>query len=248
MHLKQAKEELVRHIKELRSRDYLTKQILLALSTHEKVPEILDRLERSETYESIVEWLGRSPMEHDVASSPRTSQRSTFEPPDHEMSGVNPTSAHWTTVTSNPAVLQHLFQLYFAWVHPVHTLFSEGHFVRDYKEHNTDHCSSILVNAICSMACHLHSAAEHDAVDFEQLGDHFSEAVRTNLETDDNSITTTQALVIMFLVDCARAKVLQAGAYLRIATTNLSKTAWLDTEGFSEVWKNTTRGIRNLNV
>ena len=94
----------------------MTEQILQALSTDEQVPEILDRLKNGETYESIVEWLGRAPMDDYETLSPRLSQHSTFEASDHEMAGVSPTNFRWTSVTSNTAVLDHLFQLYFAWV------------------------------------------------------------------------------------------------------------------------------------
>jgi hypothetical protein len=248
VHIKHAKEELVKQIKELKTKDHLTEQILQALSTDEMVPEILDRLKKGETYESIVEWLGRSPMEDIETLSPRDSQHSTFEASDQEVGSVTSTSFRWTTVTSNNAILDHLFQLYFAWVHPVHTLFSEGHFVDSYKWKADNYCSPVLVNAICAMACHLHSAADGDEIDFEQLGGEFSDAARTDIDSEDDSITTIQAFAVMFLVDCARANVLRAAAYLRVATDKLSSIAWLGNEGFPEVWKNTVRGLRNLNV
>ena len=66
----------------------MTEQILQALSTNEKVPEILERLRNGETYDGIVEWLGRSPMADFETLSPRESHHSTYEPSDHEMSGV----------------------------------------------------------------------------------------------------------------------------------------------------------------
>ncbi|KAF8861070.1 hypothetical protein BDZ45DRAFT_286779 [Acephala macrosclerotiorum] len=247
IHIKHAKEELVKQIKELRVKDHLTDQILHALSTDEKVPEILERLKHGETYESIVEWLGRSPMEDLETLSPRESQHSTFETSDHEMGGVSAASK-WTTITSDTAVLDHLFQLYFAWVHPVHTLFDEGHFVDCYKRQLDDYCSSVLVNAICAMACHLHPAVEGEEVDFEQLGAEFSEAMRIEIDPVGKRITTIQAFAVMFLVDCARANGLRASSYLRIATNNLRSVVPRDTEGFGEVWKNTVRGVRNLNV
>jgi hypothetical protein len=248
VHIKHAKEELVRQIKELKAKGHLTDQILQALSTDEKVPEILDRLKNGETYESIVEGLGGPPMEDFEAPSPRESRHPTFETSDHEMGDVDSMSFRWTTVTSNQAILHHLFQLYFAWVHPVHTLFSEGHFVASYTMHTDSYCSSVLVNAICAMACHLHSAAERDETDFEQLGAEFTEAVRFDIVGEDKAVTTVQALAVMFLVDCARANVLRAAAYLKVATKSLPNITWLNIEGYTEVLKNTVRGIRNLNV
>jgi hypothetical protein len=238
---------LVKQIKELRAKDHLTEQILQALSTDEKVPEILDRLKNGEAYETIVEWLGRSTIDDYETMSPRESQHSTFEPEDHEMSGL-PSSFSWTSVSSENAVLDHLFQLYFAWVHPVHTLFSEGHFVDGYKRQSKIYCSSVLVNAICAMACHLHTTGEGDETDFDQLAGDFGDAVRTSIDPDDLTITTIQAFAVLFLVDCARGNGLRAFSYLQIATASLSAVTYQEIDGFEEVWKNTVRGIRNLNM
>jgi hypothetical protein len=226
----------------------MTEHILQALSTDEKVPEILDRLKNGETYESIVEWLGRTPVEDFENLSPRESQHSTLEASDHEMGGFNSTTFQWTAVTSDSAILDHLFQLYFAWVHPVHTLFSEGRFTDSYKRQLNHYCSPVLVNALCAMACHLHSSAEADEVDFEQLGREFSDAVRLSIDPEDTSITTIQAFAVMFLVDCARGNGLRASSYLKVATYDIPKVVHEDSEGFLDVLKNTIRGIRNLNV
>jgi len=247
VHIKHAKEELVKQIKELRAKGHLTEQILQALSTDEKVPEIIERLRNGDTYESIVEWLGRSPTADFETLSPRGSQHSTFEATDHEMAGVD-SPFRWTTVTSDTAILDHLFQLYFAWIHPVHTLFSEGHFVESYQRQSETYCSSILVNSICAIACHLHTMDDADEVDFEHLSTEFSDLVRVNIDASDTRITTTQSFAVMFLVDCARANGLRASTYLRIATDNLRSVVYHENESFQEVWKNTVRGIRNLNV
>jgi hypothetical protein len=225
----------------------LTEQIFQALSTDEKVPEILDRLRKGEAYGSIVEWLGRSPLEDMETMSPRTSHHSAFDSPDHEMGGLS-TSSNWTTVTSDSAVLDHLFQLYFAWVHPVHTLFSEGRFVDSYERQSNNYCSSALVNAICAMACHLHSVADTDEVDFVQLGEDFSDAVRMDIKPEDSSVTAVQAFAVMFLVDSAHGHGLRASSYLRVATDSLSNVSYRPSDGFAEVWKNTIRGVQNLNV
>ncbi|KAE8442503.1 hypothetical protein EG329_003284 [Mollisiaceae sp. DMI_Dod_QoI] len=247
IHIKHAKEELVKQIKELKAKDHLTEQILQALSTDEKVPEILERLKNGETYESIVECLGRSPIEDLETLSPRESQHSTFEASDHEMSGVS-TTTKWTTVTTDTAILDHLFQLYFAWVHPVHTLFDEGHFVDSYKRQLDNYCSSVLVNSICAMSCHLHPATEGDEIDFEQLGIEFNDAVRVDIDPVGKSITMIQAFAVMFLVDCARGNGLRASSYLRVATNNLRGVVRQGAEGFEEVLKNTVQGVRNLNI
>jgi hypothetical protein len=56
--IKHSKDELLQQLKESEARINVTKQLVQALSTDKKAPEILDRLRRGETYESIVEWLG----------------------------------------------------------------------------------------------------------------------------------------------------------------------------------------------
>jgi hypothetical protein len=254
VHIKHAKEELVKQIKEFKAKDHLTERILTALiEENDKVPEIIERLQNRERYETIVEWLGHSPIEDLDGLSPRTSHHSTFEVSDHEMGGMS-LSTKWSSVKCDEAVFNHLFQLYFAWVHPVHTLFDEGHFSDNYKRQLPEYCSESLVNAICALACHLHTAegtVDVDEPDFEQLGEAFSDAAIANLDPKDHTITNVQTFAVMFLVDCARSKGLRAASYLREATNGLSTLQferYQMIEGFKEVWKNTVRGIRNLNV
>ncbi|KAN0098964.1 hypothetical protein V8E51_014627 [Hyaloscypha variabilis] len=185
IHTKHTKEELGKLVKELGAKDYLTEQILQALSTNEKVPKILERLKSSETYKSIVEWLRQSPIDDFETLLLKESQHSTSEASDHETSGISSTRLN------------------------------EGRFVDSYKRQSENYCSSFLVNTICAMACHLHSVAEGDEVDFERLGGEFSDTVRGSIDAGDKSITTIQAFAVMFLVDCARADGLHASAYLR---------------------------------
>jgi hypothetical protein len=78
-------------VKELGAKDYLTEQILQALSTDEKVPKILERLKSSETYKSIVEWLRQSPIDDFETLLLKESQHSTSEASDHETSGISST-------------------------------------------------------------------------------------------------------------------------------------------------------------
>ncbi|KAL2061541.1 hypothetical protein VTL71DRAFT_6918 [Oculimacula yallundae] len=248
IHIKHAKEELVKQIKELRAKDHMTGEILTALSTNENVPGILERLRNGETYDSIVEWLGRSPLVEFETLSPRESQHSTYEASDHEMSGVGSSKPLWSRVTTNTDIFDHLMQLYFAWIHPVHTLFSEGHFTKDYKNNVKNYCSPVLVNSICALACSLHSAVDGDGLDYGKLAVEFSNAARKELEADDKNITTIQAFAVMYLVDCAGGNSLRAAAYLRISTLALRQMIRQENDGFGESCKATVRGIRNLNI
>ncbi|KAI9742923.1 MAG: hypothetical protein M1818_003652 [Claussenomyces sp. TS43310] len=254
VHVKHAKEELVgrindldKQVKNLRSKNHLTEQILTALVVDAETSEILRRLKNDETYDSIVGWLGRKPMHEYDTSSTKGSQHSPIETSDEEMGGLS-TTFRWTKVTTEDAILDHLFQLYFAWVHPVHTLFSEGHFSDSYQNQSYRFCSPTLVNAVCAMACNLHTRSADDEIDFEQLGRKFSEAARTNINAMDRSLTSVQAFAVLFLVESARGKCLRASSYLQIATHNLSHIAIQDHDSFCQPLRDTTRGIQCLNI
>lgn len=233
----------MKQIKELEAKDNLTQQILRALSNDQHVPEILHRLQNGETYESIVEWL--APSDNYDSHSPTESQHSAFDASNHEVAGMS-SNFHWTSVTSDPVILDHLFQLYFAWIHPVHTLFSEGHFVNSFRYNSKLFCSPVLVNAMCALACHLHANADTDEI--EQLGLSFSDAARAEIEPDDGCLTTIQALAVMFLVDFARGHSLRASSYLNVASRSLSNVRILPEDGFLEVFRDTTQGLRSLNM
>lgn len=237
----------MKQIKELKAKDHLSEQILGALSIDEQVPKILQLLKDGETYKSIGEWLDRASMHKYNAPSPTESQHSYSNASDREMESI-PSHFRWTAVTSDTTVLDHLFQLYFSWVHPVHTLFSEGHFVDSYKRQSYQYCSTILVDSICAMACHLTTSSGIDSIDFEQLGREFSEAARDGIDPEDRRVTTIQAFAVIFLVDCARGKGLRGSSYLKLASSSLSNVVVSENEGFSEVLVNTCRGIRSLNV
>ncbi|XMA13649.1 hypothetical protein WAI453_006440 [Rhynchosporium graminicola] len=247
VHIKHTKGELVKQINELRAKDRMTEQILQALSTNEKVPEILKRLSNGEAYSSIVEWLGRSPLVDLEPFSSKESRKSTYAASDHEMGGIG--VPFWTKVTTDTSILDHLFQLYFAWVHPIHTLFSEARFADSYGRKTETHCSSVLVDSVCALACCLHTAVdgEEEGI-YKRLGARFSDAARKALEPDDSRLTTIQAFAVMHLVDCAHGNALRAVAYLKVATISLPRAASQEVDGFVESWKATFGGIRNLNI
>ena len=105
IHIKHAKEELVKQIEQLRAKEHVTERILQALSANEKVSEILERLQSGETYDSIVELLAQSPVVEFEIPSPKEFRYSTHEPPHHEMGGDGASKRFWTIVTSDTAIL-----------------------------------------------------------------------------------------------------------------------------------------------
>lgn len=237
----------MKQIKHLQTKNFLAHKIFHALSTDDRVPDILEMLKKGESHESIVKSLGRTSHDDSEGLSPMNSHTSAIETDDHEMADADSQSPGWTSVTTNTAVLDHLFQLYFAWVHPVHALFDEGQFVNSY--HNGDrYCSPILMNALCAMACHLHMRGEDDLLNYAILGEEFIETVRGIMDPDDFRITTVQAFAVMFLVESARGNGLRATSYLKVAIGCLPRVANQDRDGARAVWRSTVQGIQNLNV
>lgn len=244
-HIKDAKEELMRQIHELRAKGKLTDLILMALQSDNQAPDILRSLKNGESHESIAESVNCAPTE----------EKGTFSLIDR-LSGSG-ASYHgpqilpgfsWTTVTHDSFVLGHLFQLYFTWVHPVYTLFSESHFVESYNGRKLQHCSSQLVNAMCALACHLHTRPDDNAVDFDRLGIQFAKAFRDSFEPSDKSTTSIQAAAVMFLVELGRGYGLRASTYLTLASDHIVEILSTATDELPCVLKNTVQGIRCLNV
>ncbi|KAI9731647.1 MAG: hypothetical protein M1818_007777 [Claussenomyces sp. TS43310] len=232
--------ELEKELEALRAEISTKEQILRAVAEYEHPATILGRLKNNETYDSIVRWLARKSSQEDMLRLVKESQRPLLK-------SVS-SAFRWTSVIGETSILDYLFQLYFAWVHPAHTLFSEGHFVDNYMNQSSHFCSSTLVNAICAMACHLHTSSSDDTVDFDHLGTMFSDAARASISTTDKSLTTVQASAIMFLVDCARGDCLRASSYLKAATDNISNIVSDDRSGFFQVLQETNRGVHCLNV
>ncbi|OBT66212.1 hypothetical protein VE03_04312 [Pseudogymnoascus sp. 23342-1-I1] len=248
VHLKHAKEELMKQIRELRAKNRLSERIFKTLQLGEKTPDILRALSNGDSIESIAESLGRPATEEQDGFSPVGSPSSFLGGSEYELGAQIMSGFSWTTVTSESATLDHLFQLYFAWVHPVSTLFSEGHFAESYKLKKQAHCSSALVNAMCALACHYHTQSEDSGLDSDQLGAHFAEAFLTGFEPDDKSITTIQAAAVMFLVELGRGFGQRASSYLRLATEGIAELSARSSDELPHVLKQTIQGIRCLNV
>ncbi|KFZ23852.1 hypothetical protein V502_01668, partial [Pseudogymnoascus sp. VKM F-4520 (FW-2644)] len=212
-------EKLMKYIHKLRAEDKLNDRILKALQSDDQT-YVLYALRNGESLESIGEGLDRALVGQE-SSSPIGSLDLPFggcDCDEDQMLGYS-----WTNVVHDSTLLDHLFQLYFAWVHPVYTLFSEGHFVESYRGYKHQHCSSLLVNALCALACHYHTPSEDDEVDYNQLGIQFAEAFHASFEPGDKSMTSIQATAVMFLVGIARGSGLRASAYLRLASDNIAE-------------------------
>lgn len=251
IHVKHAKEEMVKQIKDFTAHEQLTGKILTAIASgSDQTPNIIQRLQDGDSLSTIVDSLAQ-----DVPDVPMEDFLSRRNSADYVLDHheVEPASKgfQWTTVTSDERVLRHLFSLYFSWIHPVYTLFHEGNFVSNYQTNTHRHCSHVLVNAICAMACQMHTKQKHrkDQVDYESLGIRFMNAARSLVRPEIEDLSTVQALNIMFLFDYSRGKGHRASTYLKIATRILARMKLPLQDGCLEnCSKDTICGTEQLNV
>lgn len=154
----------------------------------------------------------------------------------------------WTAVSSSQTLLGHLFDLYFTWVHPLHMLFSENDFRDSYTNNDETYCSSALVNAICSMACHLMDPNDTDGdVDVDKLANGFMNQARQEVKPQNYTyLTSVQALAVMYLADLSSGKARSATGYLR-ASVEFLKAAELDGQS-SKAREISLWGIQTLNT
>ena len=235
----------MRQIQDFRTKEKQTEFFCKALTSDELAPDILRALKGGETIENIVEWLPSRQQDERNGYSPAASHQSNPGVSDQE---DHQPRLSWTEVTRDTPALDHLFRLYFSWVHPVSTLFGQNEFTEAFHRKRTDYCSSLLVNAMCALACSFRSNYDSDGVDYDQLESKFTAAFRENFDPLDKSITTIQAVAIMFLVEMSKGSG-RAALYLKMAVnsiTELSARDKLSTSG--RVLRITAQGIRCLTV
>lgn len=119
--------------------------------------------------------------------------------PDIRTQSGPPRIEQWTQVPAEPDLLNHLFELYFCWIHPFFRFFSKPEFYSDMSSGRTNYCSALLVNAILANACHLSDRPElrRDRNDPRTAGDAFFEEAKRLLQSEETTLTTVQALAIM---------------------------------------------------
>lgn len=116
--------------------------------------------------------------------------------------GAGDQPGSWTSVTSDDKLIQHLFDVYFAWSHPFYLLFSEETFYHGFRDRKLKYCTPLLVNAVLATACHFTDRVEArgNPKDSVSLGDKFfAEAKRLLYEDDRSCLTTISALGLMSL-------------------------------------------------
>ncbi|KAM0146401.1 hypothetical protein ACHAPG_011160 [Botrytis cinerea] len=241
-HTKIVKEKLVESLNESHAINRMAERVFESLAVAGNEREVLNRIRNKDSIQDIAQWLGTTV---DVKE-----QQSTLRIIDNEVDGLETSAFHWTTVTADKDVLHHLLSLYFTWVHPSHSLFNEQHFVNSMHNNSNEFCSSLLFNAICTMACYLHTILESDKTNYKELGQKFADVVKHNIDAEDISLMTIQAFAILFLVDCAQGHGMHASAYLEVASTSLMnfEHTGLGSDAYRQVWRDTVVGINNLNI
>ncbi|TGO21641.1 hypothetical protein BPAE_0208g00120 [Botrytis paeoniae] len=243
-HTKNAKTMLVRDLKESHGIRHKAEKIFTWLANNtENEHDILERIKNRESITEIADWL-------ESIESTGESQLSIYGSSNNELDGDLPNEFAWTTVTDDDEVIDHLISLYFTWVHPFYPLFNEGHFVKSMHRGSDEFCSHSLFNAICAMACYLHTIIDEDTIDYKRMGAQFSDLVRNSIDPQDNSLTNIQAFAVMFLVRCAQGRGLSGSVYLSIASRSMESLtpSNSDSVNYRQIWRETVKGLNSLNV
>ena len=211
-------------------------RILRSLEKDGQAVDIINRLKRGESHRQIAEWLGRPlvpPRTGGSQSLSPTTERNITEAiaQYHGDLVEHRDPRYWTNVTSEAPLIEHLVNLYFTWIHPVHMLLDQGHFMSSFKACSDTYCSSALVNVICAMACSLvhDESCEDDELTnagIVNIKEKFLNETRALMRnTDHDKMTAIQTYAIMFLVDLGCGNGLMASSHLRLAAeTLLSKS------------------------
>lgn len=236
--------------------------ILDILTNNGHIDEIIRRLRAGDERTSIAGWLHRQPelqayMERTVEK--QVSLNNIIENVEKRYQWSTSADAsqitthRWTEVTSSQPLIQHLFELYFTWVHPNHMLFAEGSFLESYHSGDGTYCSSALVNAICAMSCHLLDSpapgvSPRDVKDSTKLRAGFMAQARSTLKPARRlSMPSLQAFSVMFLVDLSSGNARSAAGYLRCAADHLTAQGSAD-QDWTREYEITQWGIHTLNT
>jgi hypothetical protein len=258
LHVKTAKEELVRKIKyfedmveslqaEVREKDEWIQTFKDVFSPGSRGSKILQQLQQDDnSYRDLITLLSSAP-----AASKHVYHTSTR---DIDMDDVSDTTddevspSRWTNVTQDDNNIDHLMTLYFSWVHPAHMLFSEHSFRDSFKYNSRVYCSPALVNAICAMGCRY--CTDNDGLNevaIRRLGERFTQQAKAELRAEKvMTPLSSVTYAVMFLVELSAGSARDAFSHLRLAIDSLQdidKREWSE-----EAFQITLYGIHALNV
>ncbi len=270
LHVKTAKEEMVRRIKSLEQlnadlqgsindKAHWTESVLRALLDDEQGQSAVRRLAQGRAHPQLDEWLGRAATAMAKGSPPWSDAQlsSLVSEYNRSMTTTTPAGAadaakvsplSWTGAVADEALTNHLLALYFTWAHPVHMLFSERHFMASFRNGDRRYCTPALVNAICAMASFfLVSPSGKQRAEPANLGASFLEQVRAYVLVEGpRAPTYASTYAIMFLVELSSGQARLAASHLRLAVESLRH---IDVSSFSpEAVEITAWGVQTLNT
>ncbi|KAG8626617.1 hypothetical protein KVT40_005562 [Elsinoe batatas] len=126
----------------------------------------------------------------------------------------------WTTVGVSQIEMANMLSVYLCWHHTGHRLFDEDAFIQDLLSGDTEHCSQLLVNAICSFVAT--KLGNHDRTRTRTLRQAFTEEA-TRLWAENRqlfTVTVVSAACILSLSNYFHAdetfatNILQHGYYV----------------------------------
>ncbi|KAK4182529.1 nitrogen assimilation transcription factor nirA, partial [Podospora australis] len=132
-------------------------------------------------------------------------------------------SRPWTSVAGD-GLVSNLVSSFFKWDHPFMIPFIDQElFVRDMRGGEGPHCSAFLVNAICTLRSIMSDTArQYKQITASDLTASFLSEAQMHREREAGkvSITTVQALYLLFLVSCCDGTN-RAGSLFRFASLNM---------------------------
>lgn len=256
VHVKTVKEEMVRRIKTLEQqnadKDRFIQQVYDSLKGGADGTEAIQRLRDGQSYEQLADWLGRSPVENIRRLSPASETKLSDVVRKYEQNvGDNgaprdTSSSQWTNVV-NEKLAHHLIALYFTWVHPVHMLFSEKHFMTSYSGGDRQYCTPSLVNVMCAMGTFLLQDQGGTPMDAKGLGSLFLEHVKESIQNEDpDSLTFVTTYAILFLVELSAGQARTASSHLRLAVESLYRVPRANYDG--EAVELAAWGVHTMNT
>jgi len=241
----------------VKRKDHWIEEIVRRLKEDDRGSEAIDRLKKGQTYDEVIDFLGRPMLDGMERLSPTTENALTgnlvkrYETMMHgAMIAQGLSERRWTSVIDQVHVVHHLMALYFAWVHPVHMLFSEKYFMstlRSSDPANTTYCTSAMINAICAMGCKYFDGGDQEEGAGKKLGTQFLEQARKDLIKEDTKKPTYSiAYAIIFLVEMSVGEARKASSHLRLAVEMLREA---DKSSYaSEAFEIAGWGIHTLNM
>jgi Fungal specific transcription factor domain len=255
--VKTAKEELVRKIKALETKNAQLRGSVeekdrwigrvLQILRDEQALTVLEQLKQGQPYHELLSALSRAPVLTKLDSADSTDSSRGLSDANMAATDGDQGLSRWTSVTTDETLVHHLMALYFAWVHPMYMLFSERHFMSSFNGGTSRYCTSAMVNAMCALGCAYWADPEGGRAESKMLLGQFYQRARIEVESEESmSPATPVTYTILFLVEMSRGEARSAASHLRLAVEALrivNRRSWAEEPSEITIW-----GIHTLNT